>query len=79
MVEEKVVAGLKKRTIQAVVTIEVFVDLPPGGDPDGCLSDAEAVDLAISAAIGQKKDVWVFGPEREPAVVFVDHMDIEQL
>ena len=41
-------------------------------DPDNEMTDREAIESAISSAISQRCEVFVYGEEREPAQVFVD-------
>lgn len=41
-------------------------------DPDNEMTDREAIESAISSAISQRCEVFVFGEDREPAQVFVD-------
>jgi len=41
-------------------------------DPDNEMTDREAIENAISSAISQRCEVFVFGEERQPAQVFVD-------
>lgn len=36
------------------------------------MTDREAIENAISSAISQRCEVFVFGEERQPAQVFVD-------
>lgn len=71
-----------KRRIEFRAEITGFVDLEieesgqPTADPDGEMTDGEATETAITTAIGQKKEVFVFGPNIEPAIVFIDEIDI---
>ena len=72
-----------KRRIHAIVMLECWVDLDIDdeeqdcADPDGGMSDGEAAELAIVSALGaQKHEVLVFGQNIEPAVVFLDHIDV---
>ena len=41
-------------------------------DPDNEMTDREAIESAISSAISQRCEVFVYGEDREPAQVFVD-------
>lgn len=41
-------------------------------DPDDEMTDREAIENAISSAISQQCEVFVYGEEREPAQVFID-------
>ena len=41
-------------------------------DPDNEMTDREAIEGAISSAISQRCEVFVYGEYREPAQVFVD-------
>jgi hypothetical protein len=71
-----------KRRIEFRAEVTGFVDLEinesgqPTADPDGDMTDGEAAETAITTAIGQKKEVFVFGPNIEPAEVWFDDIDI---
>lgn len=70
-----------KRRLTFTVELSGWIDLEieesgqQQADPDGEMTDGEAAELAVTSAIGQKKEVFVFGPNIEPAIVFFD--DIE--
>lgn len=73
-----------RRRVHAIVRLEYWVDLDVDdeeqecADPDGEMSDGEAVEMAIASALGaQKHEVQVFGPNVEPAVVFREHVFVE--
>jgi len=71
-----------KRRIEFRAEITGFVDMnieesgQPTADPFGDITDGEATETAVATAIGQKKEVFVFGPSVEPAIVFFDDIDI---
>ena len=44
-------------------------------DPDNEMTDREAIENAISSAVSQHCEVFVYGEEREPADVWID-MDL---
>jgi hypothetical protein len=72
---------MPKRVLKCVVTLDAYVTIPvenseEHADPDGEMTDAEAAEEAVSTAIPQMIDVFVFGEDREPANVFVDDMEI---
>lgn len=41
-------------------------------DPDNEMTDREAIEAAMSSAISQRCEVFVYGEDREPAQVFID-------
>lgn len=41
-------------------------------DPDNEMTDREAIESAIASAISQRCEVFVFGEDWEPALVFID-------
>lgn len=72
-----------RRRIHATLTAEYWVDLEIDdeeqmcSDPDGEMSDGEAAELAILAALGnQRHESFVFGPNIEPATVFREHVSV---
>jgi len=70
-----------KRTIMATVEVVAYVELEiqdedqTMADPEGEMSDGEAAEAAITTAI-KNCDVWVFGPDYDPAQVHIDSIDI---
>ena len=56
----------------------VKLPLPDGEEAPNCcdpaseMTDREAIESAISSAISQRCEVFVYGEDREPAQVFVD-------
>ena len=70
-----------KRTIMATVEVVAYVELEIQdeeqimADPEKEMSDGEAAEAAITTAI-KNCDVWVFGPDYDPAQVHIDSIDI---
>lgn len=70
-----------KRTIMATVEVVIYVELEVENeeqitaDPEGEMSDGEAAEAAITTAI-KNCDVWVFGPDYDPAQIHIDSIDI---
>lgn len=67
--------------VRLEISATVSLPLPEGTDeedfenccaPDNEMTDREAIENAISSAISQRCEVFVYGEEREPAEVFVD-------
>lgn len=67
--------------VRLEISATVSLPLPEGSDeedfenccdPDNEMTDREAIENAISSAISQRCEVFVYGEEREPAEVFVD-------
>lgn len=64
-----------KSQFKVEVALSLFVELPWCEE----FADAPAsqhIEEAITAAISQKKEVFIFGEEQEPATVFVDNIDV---
>ncbi len=63
-------------SVQFYATVKL--PLPEGEEAPNCcdhdneMTDREAIESAISSAISQRCEVFVFGKDREPAQVFID-------
>lgn len=74
---------MSKRIYTVRVEVDLIVELPlPDGDefenccdPDGEMTDSEAIESAVTTAI-RGCQVFVYGQDREPAKVFIDHTEI---
>jgi hypothetical protein len=67
--------------VRLEISATVSLPLPDGTDeeefenccdPDNEMTDREAIENAISSAISQQCEVFVYGEDREPAEVFID-------
>jgi hypothetical protein len=59
------------------VDLEVDDEEQMCADPDGKITDGEAAELAIIAALGnQRHEAFVFGPNIEPAMVFREYVAV---
>lgn len=69
---------MREYEIRLELTATVKLPLPEDDefvnccDPDCEMTDREAIENAISSAISQRCEVFVFGEDREPAEVFID-------
>lgn len=71
---------MTRREYEITLNLCATVKLPcPDGeefvnacDPDDEMTDREAIESAISSAIPQRCEVFVYGEDREPAEVFID-------
>lgn len=74
---------MSKRTYIVRAEVDLIIDLPcPDGDefenccdPDGEMTDAEAIKSAVTTAI-RGCQVFVYGQDQEPAKVMIDHTEI---
>lgn len=74
---------MSKRTYTVMAEVDLIIELPgPDGDefknccdPDGEMTDVEAIESAVTTAI-RGCQVFVYGQERDPAIVMVDHNEI---
>lgn len=74
---------MSKRTYTVRAEVDLIIELPcPDGDefenccdPDGEMTDAEVIESAVTTAI-RGCQVFVYGQEREPAKVMIDHTEI---
>lgn len=64
-----------KSQFKVEVSLSLFVELP-WCEEFGDASASQHIEEAIAAAISQKKEVFIFGEEQEPATVFVDNIDV---
>jgi hypothetical protein len=64
-----------KSQFKVEVALSLFVELP-WCEEFGDASASQHIEEAIAAAISQKREVFIFGEEQEPATVFVDNIDV---
>ena len=69
---------MREYEVRLEFSATVKLPLPDGEEapnccaPDNEMTDREAIESAISSAIPQRCEVFVYGEEEEPAQVFVD-------
>lgn len=70
---------MREYEVRVELYATVKLPLPDGDDeapnccdPDNEMTDREAIEAAMSSAISQRCEVFVYGEDREPAQVFID-------
>ncbi|APG24085.1 hypothetical protein [Syntrophotalea acetylenica] len=64
--------------IRLEIYATVHLPLPDDGEDRNCcdiddaVTDRDAIEAAISGAISQRREVFVFGEDKDPAQVFID-------
>ena len=74
---------MSKRTYTVRAEVDLIIELPITDgddfenccDPDGEMTDAEAIESAATTAI-RGCHVFVYGKDHEPAKVMIDHTEI---